>query len=128
MLQFNMPLAETATQVTRLNPNLRPTAGVSMEVKEGERRVQITLRGVICGASVDSMLEFLRSTSSFVGSKWSLQMKDLLVLSGRGMKALARFAKYLRRRGCVVEVAGINQNLYATMKELKIAHAFAWSN
>lgn len=123
MLQIMMPLAATT-----VSSNLTPAAGVRMEVKEGERRVQITLKGVICGASVDSMLEFLRSASSFMGSKWSLQMNDLLVLSGRGMRALVRFVKHQRRRGYVVEVAGINQNLYATMKEMKLAHAFAFAD
>ncbi|MEK7728671.1 MAG: STAS domain-containing protein [candidate division KSB1 bacterium] len=126
MLQVSIPLAAAASET--VNSKLLPTAGVSLEFKEGERRVHITLKGVICGASVDSLLEFLRNASTFVGSKWSLQMSDLVVLSGRGMKALARFAKHQRRRGYVVRVAGINQNLYAMMKEMRLTHGFAWAD
>ncbi len=128
MLQIDMPLAAAAAKMETISPNLFPSAGVRMEFKEGERRVNITLKGVICGASVDSLLEFLRSVSAFVGNKWSVQMNELLVLSGRGMKALARFAKHMRQRGCVVEVQGVNQNLYSTMKELKLAQAFTWAD
>jgi len=126
MLQINIPLVSAATEA--INASLMPSAGVSMEFKEGERRVNITLKGVICGASADSLSEFLRNASALVGNKWSLQMSELLVLSGRGMKGLARFAHHMRQRGCVVEVRGVNRNLYSTMKELKLAQAFAWAD
>lgn len=125
MLQISMPLAAGAET---MNTSLTPCAGVSLEVKEGERRVNITLKGVICGTSADSLSEFLRNASALVGNKWSLQMSELLVLSGRGMKGLARFAHHMRARGCVVEVRGVNRNLYSTMKELKLAQAFAWAD
>jgi anti-anti-sigma regulatory factor len=128
MLQINVPLAKSAAQTEVLDPSLMPCAGVRMELKAGERRVDITLKGVICGASADSLLEFLRSASALVGNKWSLQMSELLVLSSRGMKTLALFAKHMRRRGCTVEVQGVNQNLYAAMKEMKLARAFAWTD
>ena len=124
MLQISMPLAAAET----MNGSLMPCAGVSLEVKGGERRVNITLKGVICGTSADSLSEFLHNAAAVVGNKWSLQMSELLVLSGRGMKGLARFANHMRERGCVVEVRGVNRNLYSTMKELKLAQAFAWAD
>ena len=124
MLHISMPLAATEM----MNGSVRPCAGVSLEVKGGERRVNITLKGVICGTSADSLAEFLRNASAFVGNKWSLQMSELLVLSGRGMKGLVRFAHHMRERGCVVEVRGVNRNLYSTMKELELAQAFAWAD
>ncbi len=126
MLQIALPLAATNAAQLAANSELAPMAGLTMEVKGGERRVNITLKGVICGASADTLLQFLQGASAFTGNKWCLQMKDLLVLSGRGIKTLISFAKHLGWRGFKVEVLGINQNLFAAMNELKLAQAFAW--
>ncbi len=126
MLQITLPLAATSAAQLATNAELLPMAGLTMEVKGNERRVNITLKGVVCGASADTMRHFLQDAAEFMGTKWCLQMKDLLVLSGRAMKTLVSFAKHLRRRGFEVEVHGINENLYTVMKEQKIAHVFAW--
>jgi anti-anti-sigma regulatory factor len=125
MLQINMPLA---TNAPTLPSELRPRAGVCMEVKGAERRVNITLQGVICGSSAESLLEFLHGASTLVGNKWSLQMSELLVLSSSGLRGLARFAKHLRRRGYEVEVLGVSRPVYASLQDLELANAFAWAN
>ncbi len=128
MLQIKMPLAPQDQQASRVATELLPMAGVEMNMRGAERCVDITLKGVIAGNSVDTLGQFLTGVSSLVGNKWSLQMKDLLVLSTRGMSSLARFAEHLRHRGFRIEVHGVNQNVYSALKESRMTQAFAWAD
>lgn len=128
MLQIKMPLARQAMEADRALARLMPMAGLEMNMQGADRCVNITLQGVICGSSVDTLIQFLGSVSGLIGNKWSLQMTDLLVLSGRGMNTLARFAESLQRRGFKVEVRGINQTIYSALKECKMTRAFAWAD
>ena len=128
MMQIKMPLAPMHAASSQTSSELMPMAGVEMNVRGTDRCVNITLNGVICGTSVDNLVQFLKGVSNLVGNKWSLQMKDVRMLSARGRSILVRFAEQQRRRGFRVEVHGVNQNLYSAFKESKMARAFAWAD
>ncbi len=128
MLQIKMPLSSLDSGVDRVATEHMPMAGVELNMNGGDCCVQITLKGAICGSSVDTLVQFLKGVSGLVGTKWSLQMDDLQVLSTRGMSTLFRFAEHQRRRGFKVEVHGASQYVHAALKESKMARAFAWAD
>ena len=128
MLQIKMPLSAREMPAGDVAAEFMPMAGLEMNMEGADRCVNITLKGVICGTSVDTLVQFLGGVSGLVGNKWSLQMKDLLVLSTRGINTLARFAEHLRRRGYKIQVHGVNQNVYSAIKESKMTQPFAWAD
>jgi len=128
MLQIVMPLAVPARQPQAEGSELPPFAAVEVEAQGRHKRVHIRLEGVIGGEHADTFLEFLKAVSHFAGSRWTLQMKDLKVLSLQGMRHLVHFAESLRASGHQLEVHGVHRNVYATLQDLNLVRAFAWAD
>lgn len=128
MLKITMPLSTTAAVSGTQFTEWHSVAMVDFDLNGDEKSVNITLRGAIAGDSAQTLLDFLKAVSSFIGTRWTLQMQDLKILSVQGMRYLVRFAKIMRKRGCAVEVRGIHRNVYATMLEAGHHRVFAWAD
>ncbi len=128
MLKITMPLTPSASADHSICAEWHSVAMVDLDLYGNEKIVNITLRGAIAGDSANTLLDFLKAVSSFVGTRWTLQMQDLKIISVHGMRYLIRFAKIMRKRGCAVEVRGIHRNVYATLREAGHDQVFAWAD
>lgn len=126
MLHITMPLA-TSMSDDRSHPEFHPEAAVEIATKGRCKHVNIQLQGAIAGEHATAFLEFLKAVSRFVGTRWTIQMKDLSVLSLEGITHLLHFAELLRMRGQVLEIGSIHRNVYAMLQDLKAVHFFAWA-
>ncbi len=128
MLKITMPLSAAGPADNSPFTEWRSVAMVDLDLYGKDKSVNITLRGAIAGDSAATLLDFLKAVSSFFGTRWTLQMQDLRILSVQGMRYLVRFAKVMRKRGCAVEVRGIHRNVYATLLEAGHHQDFAWAD
>lgn len=126
MLKITMPLSPSVSLENSPLGNWQSVAMVDVAQQGSEKTVNITLRGVIAGDSAHTLLDFLKAVSSFFGTRWTLQMQDLKILSVQGTRHLVRFAKLMRKRGCALEVHGVHQNVYTTLREGGYDRVFAW--
>jgi len=114
MLQIRMPLTSSEVPLKNDNFVLMPMAGVDVNVDGKEKHVDINLAGVISGGSAEALQEFLKGVAGFLGTRWTLQMTDLSVISTRGLQTLIQFSRLIQERGCRLEVRGVSQSVYAT--------------
>ncbi len=128
MLQIIQKLAASTCVDNCAQTDFLPVAVVDVDFKGEQKNVNITLRGVIAGASVAALNEFLKNVSCFPGNRWTLQMKDLRIVSERGLRKLVRFASILRRRGFALEIQEIHQNIYAILQDLNLVQHFGWAD
>ena len=128
MLHITMPLSTSDRGLRPDTTEARPVAAVEISVKGKHQHVNIDLKGAIAGENTPAFLEFLKAVSSFVGTHWTLQMKDLRVLSLQGICHLVQFAEFLHQRGYQLEICSVHRNVYATLQELNLVHTFAWAD
>ncbi|MDZ7289482.1 MAG: hypothetical protein ONB44_19170 [candidate division KSB1 bacterium] len=91
-----------------------------------EKLVEVRLEGVILSEHTAALRDFLRNISYFPGNKWTLQLENLELISMRPLRALTRFAHVLRRKGCELEIAGIQPAILATILDLGLNELFSW--
>ena len=125
MLHVEMPLSSGEESQENV-PHLAPVAVTDIYFNGASKKVDITLKGVIQGESASELLKFLHDVSSFPANKWILKMKDLHVLSDRGIHILLTFTKVIKKRGFTVEVHNIHKNIYRTFQDLNILNNFGW--
>jgi anti-anti-sigma factor len=128
MLHITMPLSTSTNDKTSEKAGVNPVAAVEVDVRGKDKFVNIHLKGAIAGENAVTLFEFLKAVSLFVGTRWTLQMKDLNILSMQGLQHLVQFAQILRARGYRLEVLGVHRNVYTTLQDLKAVHAFAWAD
>jgi len=130
-MKMNRITRELAPAIPMLNMadwDWTPIASVDLEFEGEKKSVNIRLQGAIAGMSSENLEQFLKEISSFPANRWTLEMQDLKVLSGLGVRKLVRFAKYLRRRGFELEVRGVHRNVYAILQDANSVQQFAWMN
>jgi len=128
MLHVEMPLSSSDKNDKNVPAELLPVASAEIDFNDGEKSVHITLKGVIEGNSTSRLRQFLKDLTSFRANKWTLQMKDLMVLSNRGLRVLLQFARIIRKRGFLVEIVGIHKNIHVTLQDLNLTHEFGWTD
>lgn len=128
MLKITMPLSNLTSPGTSSTSEWASVAMVDLELDGEQKTVNITLRGTIAGDSARALLDFLKAVSNFIGTRWTLQMQDLRVLSLQGMRHLVCFAKIMRKRGYAVQVRGIHRNVYSVLLEAGHHRVFAWAD
>ena len=128
MLHITMPLSTSIYDEKTETPIGDPVAAVEIDVRGRDKIVNIQLKGAIAGENTVTFFEFLKAVSLFVGTRWTLQMKDLSILSMQGIQHLVQFAQLLRKRGYRLEVLGVHRNVYTTLQDLKAVSAFAWAD
>lgn len=126
MLKIHMPLLPSEKTSGVTPPEILPTATAEIAVRGNRGRIRIALAGVIASESVPVLLQFLRDVSCFRATRWSIQMKDLSVISSRGLRVLLKFAHILRQRGFGLQVVGVHPHVLMTMRELDMMNAFVW--
>jgi anti-anti-sigma regulatory factor len=126
MLHITMPLSTSTNDLQAEMADFNPVAAVEVDVQGENKYVNIHLKGAIAGEHAVTLLEFLKAVSGFVGTHWTLHMKDLNVLSVQGIHYLLQFAQMLRARGHRLEVRSVHRNVYTTLLHLKVVNAFAW--
>lgn len=128
MLHITMPLTTSSSELPDAAADLHAMAAVEINVLGKNKHVNIRLQGAIAGENAAALLDFLKAVSYFVGTHWTLHMKDLKVLSMQGVRHLVHFAEVLRTRGHRLEVRSVHRNVYATLEDLKVMRAFAWAD
>ncbi len=130
MLHITMPLSTPTSAMPAELADFNPVAAVEIEANGRHKCVNIQLRGAIAGENTAPFLEFLKAVLHlhFAGTRWTIQMKDLKILSVQGICHLVQFAEVLRARGHELEVRSVHRNVYAMLQDLKVARAFAWAD
>lgn len=128
MSRMRIQLNQPSRTVGGTTAGLAPLAAMAVEMREAGPCVALTLQGVISGASAQRLAEFLALASQLVAARWTLQMQELVLLSGRGLQSLIGFARLIRRRGSKLEIIGISESVHATLRDLNLIQAFGWAD
>lgn len=128
MPEDNTVRVQTVLDEELVGNELAPVACFEMREAATQTCGTMVLRGVIAGASAAALSRFLDTVANYPAQRWTIDMKNLPVLSLSGLYGLVRFARKLHRRGKVLEVCGIHRHVYATMKNLNLVHLFAWAD
>jgi anti-anti-sigma regulatory factor len=106
------------------------TATITATLDFTRRRKWVTLRleGTILSEHVAALRDFLRNLSSFAGTKWTLDPENLAVISVRGLRILAKFARVIQRRGFQVEVTSVRPAMYAMLCDMGMGELFNWES
>jgi anti-anti-sigma factor len=126
MLQFTMPLTASPTNVFSVNSEYLPVASLNFDFNGCQKCVKIILEGAIAGKSAVALGDFLKNVASIPATRWMLQMKDLEILSRRGIRHLIQFAKIIRRRGLPLEIQGVHPNVHAILQDLNLTQVFGY--
>lgn len=102
------------------------TLAVALEFGRRNKLVEVRLEGSILSEHTPALLDFLKNVSYFPGNRWVLQLGNLEVMSIRALRVLVKFAKVIRRRGYMVEIACIRSTMLATLLDLKLHEYFGW--
>ena len=106
-----------------------PTVVLATEISwtRQQDQVLVTLQGIIAGEKTAVLQQTLKSLLQHQEQSWMVDMTHLQVLSLRGVRILAKFARILRKRGWELRVQGENLPLYFMLKEMNLDGLFSWS-
>jgi len=102
------------------------TVAATIDFNRGRKSVTLRLEGTILSEHTEALRDFLQNLSYFPGNKWTLELENLLVISMRGLRVLAKFAKVIRRRGYEVAIANIRSAMLATFLDMGMHELFGW--
>ena len=105
---------------------LMATVAATLNFTRRVKHVELRLEGSILREHTASLREFLQNLSYFHGTKWTLELENLDVISMRALKVLVKFAQVIRRRGYEVEVTSIQPSMLATFLDLGVHESFSW--
>jgi anti-anti-sigma regulatory factor len=108
------------------NTTLMATAAVRLNFNPRVKHVGLRLEGSILSEHTETLRDFLQNLCYFRGTKWTLDLENLEVLSLRASKVLVKFAKVIRRRGCELEITSIQPAMLAIFLDLSIQKHFGW--
>lgn len=126
MLRVRKSLFAGASSAVSIQPELQPFATAEIAVRKDKGRIKIALQGAILGESAKELRVFLRDVASFRATQWCLEMQALRVISVAGLRQLVQFSRAIQRRGYKLRVENIHQNVYMTLRELRLLHEFEW--
>lgn len=102
------------------------TVAATLHFTPRSKHVNLRLEGTILGEHTKSLRDFLQNLSYFQGTKWTLELENLDVISMRALKVLVTFAKIIRRRGYDVIVTNIQASVLAAFLDSGIHEHFNW--
>ncbi len=126
MLESARHRITSARKTVPLTFALNSNASVDLSYNRKRRAIHLTLHGVMIGANAAALHKFLRVVAHLAAAQWALQMRDVEVISLRGIRHLMHFAKTLRTRGGKLKILGIHPNVYATLRDLNLLSALGW--
>ncbi len=104
------------------------TAAATLNFNRRVKHVEIRLEGSIFIEHTETLRDFLQNLCYFRGTKWTLDLENLEVISLRASKVLVKFAKVIRRRGYEIEISSIKPAMLATFLDLGMQKHFAWES
>ena len=115
--KFFQPSAQMKSPVSNMS--------VLFDLDTNKKIVEITLSGTILGEQSKSLKLFLSNlVKNYRGNRWVLKVDELDMISGRNLLFLKKFACSVGKRGQVVEIAGMQPYLRATLHDLKLNRYF----
>lgn len=127
-MQDRVSCVQAVLDEERTGSELAPLAHFEMKEMATQKLGKIVLQGAIAGPSAAALSCFLEAIASYPVTRWTIDMKNLPVLSLGGLCLLSGFAKTLHRRGMVLEVCGVHRRVYANLQHLNLVHLFAWAD
>lgn len=112
MLSFTMHLSSVPVKGDSSESELAPLAVADYAVHGNRKCLLIALKGVILEDNARLLSVFFDDILALPAERWLLQLQDLRCISGAGLRNLARFVRFLRRRGSQIEIVGIHKNVY----------------
>jgi len=119
-----------STHAPELAMDCSPNVVLATEISWSRQQDQvlITLQGIIAAEKTAALQKALKGLLKYSEQSWLLDMTHLQVLSLRGVRILAKFARILRKRDCEIRVQGENLPLYFMLKEMNLDGLFSWSS
>ena len=121
-------IAPTTAPETTVDSTPEVILATEISWNRQQDQVLVTLQGIIAGEKTAALQRTLKGLLQGQEQSWLLDMTHLQVLSLRGVRILAKFARILRKRGCELRVQGENLPLYFMMKEMNLDGLFSWSS
>ena len=112
MLSFTMHLSPEPVKDIGFDSELTPIAAADYAIRDNRKCLLITLKSVILEDNARLLSVFFDDILALPAERWLLQLQDLRCISGAGLRNLARFVHFLRRRGSQIEIVGIHKNVY----------------
>ncbi|GEM_PF-3382737 len=108
------------------NAMLMATVAATLNFSRRAKHVNLRLEGTILSEHTGALRDFLQNLSYFRGTKWTLELENLDVISMRALKVLVKFAKIIRKRGYDVEAVNIQASVLAAFLDSGIHEHFNW--
>jgi anti-anti-sigma factor len=119
MTEIKKSLASDTAKTTAM-------VAATLDFNRRTKLVALRLEGTILSEHTGALRDFLRNLSYFRGTRWTLQLKNLEVMSMRALKVLVKFVNVIRRRGYEVQVTSIQPGMLAVLMDLGLHELFAW--
>lgn len=121
-------MTEIKKSLSRRNATATAIVAVKLDFTHRQKLVALRLEGTILHEHTEALRDFLQNVGYFPGNHWTLQLKNLNVISMRGLHVLAKFAKVIRRRGAKIEITSINPAMVATLEDMGFQELFNWNS
>ena len=108
------------------NATMLATVAATLNFSRRTKHVTLRLEGTILSEHTGALRDFLQNLSYFRGTKWTVELENLDVISMRALKVLVQFAKIIRGRGFDLEVANIQASVLAAFLDSGIHEHFNW--
>ncbi|MDQ7063513.1 MAG: hypothetical protein Q9P90_04620 [candidate division KSB1 bacterium] len=112
----------SATSTAYRSPFMAVTA--TLELYDDEITGSIELSGLVAGSDAQSLAQFLRKLTVLPAQRWILRLNQVNALSLKGLQAILKFAKYVRRRGAVVVIRQTNPIINNLIQEMDVSCYF----
>jgi len=119
-------MTEIKKSLSSDNAATTATVTATLDFTHRKKLVMLRLEGTILSERTEALRDFLQNLSYFPGTRWTLQLENLDVISMRGLRVLAKFARVIRRRGYEIEITSIRPAILATFLDTGLQELFNW--
>ncbi|MDZ7361099.1 MAG: STAS domain-containing protein [candidate division KSB1 bacterium] len=119
-------MTEIKKSLAAENTPLRATVAATLNFNRQVKHVEVRLEGSFFSEHTEALRDFLQNLCYFRGTKWTLDLENLEVISLRASKVLVKFAQVIRRRGYEIEITSIKPAMLATFMDLGMQKHFGW--
>jgi anti-anti-sigma regulatory factor len=123
-LRKDIVMTEIKKSLAGENATSLATAAATLNFSRRAKHVEVRLEGSIFSEHSETLRDFLQNLCYFRGTKWTLDLENLQVISLRASKVLVKFAKVIRRRGYEIEITNIKPAMLATFWDLGMQKHF----
>jgi anti-anti-sigma regulatory factor len=127
-LRKDIVMTEIKKSLAGESATLIATAAATLNFNRRAKHVEVRLEGSIFSEHTETLRDFLQNLCYFRGTKWTLDLENLEVISLRASKVLVKFAQVIRRRGYEIEITSIKPAMLATFLDLGMQKHFVWES